>query len=49
MPKFDLKQFAQTLGRIREKAIAEGRLINNPSTEQLRLIVENEPGVRKTI
>ena len=49
MPKFDLKQFAQTLGRIREKAIAEGRLINNPSPEQLRLIVENEPGVRKTI
>ncbi|MBN2186765.1 MAG: phosphoenolpyruvate carboxykinase (ATP) [Dehalococcoidia bacterium] len=49
MPKFDLKQFAQTVGKIREKAITEGRLINNPSVEQLKSIVEDEPGVRKTI
>ncbi len=49
MSKFDLEQFVQTAGRIREKAIAEGRLINNPSKEQLRAIVENEPGIRKTI
>ncbi len=46
---FDLEQFAQTADRIRKRAIAEGRLINNPSEKQLRLIVENEPGIRKTI
>jgi len=49
MSKFDLEQFAQTADRIRKKAVAEGRLINNPSKEQLRSIVGNEPGIRKTI
>jgi len=47
--KFNLEQFAQTADRIREKAIEEGRLIDNPSDPELRLLVEKEPGVRKTI
>jgi len=45
----NLEQFAQTADRIRKKAVAEGRLTNNPSQEELRLIVEKEPGIRKTI
>jgi len=49
MSKFDLEQFAQTTDRIRKRAVEENRLINNPSEEELRLIVENEPGIRKTI
>ena len=49
MSKFNLEQFAQTADRIREKAIEEGRLIDNPSDPELRLLVEKEPGVRKTI
>ena len=49
MPKFDLEEFAKTADRIRRKAIEENRLIDNPSDEELRLLVENEPGVRKTI
>lgn len=49
MPTFDLDQFAQTAGRIREKAIEEKRLISNPSNGELRLLLESEPGVRKTI
>ncbi len=49
MPEFNLKQFVQTADRIREKAIKEGRLKDNPSDEVLRLLVEKEPGVRKTI
>ncbi len=49
MSEFDLEQFAQTANRIREKAIAENRLIDNPSNETLRRLLEKEPGVRKTI
>ncbi len=49
MSKFDLKEFAKTADRIRRKAIEENRLIDNPSDEELRLLVEDEPGVRKTI
>ena len=49
MSKFDLHQFVQTADRIRQKAIDENRLIDNPSKEVLRLLVEKEPGVRKTI
>jgi len=49
MAKFGLEEFARTADRIRRKAIEENRLIDNPSDEELRLIVENEPGVRKTI
>jgi len=48
-PKFDLEEFARTADRIREKALKEGRLLDNPSAEQLRELVEKQPGVRKTI
>ena len=49
MSRFNLEQFAYAVDRIREKAIEERRLANNPSDEELRTLVENEPGVRKTI
>ncbi len=48
MPEFNLNQFIQTADRIREKAIEEDRLTNNPSTESMRLLMEKQPGVRKT-
>ena len=48
MPEFDLKQFVETADRIRQKAIEEGRLTDNPSVEVMRQLVENQPGVRKT-
>jgi phosphoenolpyruvate carboxykinase (ATP) len=46
---FELGQFVQTADRIRNKAIAENRLIDNPSDEELRRLLEKAPGVRKTI
>ncbi len=49
MAKFDLKEFMRTADRIRERAIAENRLSDNPPDEVLRTIVEKEPGVRKTV
>ncbi len=49
MSRFNLEQFAQTADRIRKKAIAESRLIDNPSDEELRVLLEKAPGVRKTI
>ncbi|MFH0914796.1 MAG: phosphoenolpyruvate carboxykinase (ATP) [Chloroflexota bacterium] len=49
MSKFDLELFYQTANRIREKALAEKRLTENPSEEELRRILEREPGIRKTI
>ena len=48
-PKFDLEEFARTADRIREKAITENRLLDNPSEDEFRLLVEKQPGVRKTI
>ncbi len=45
----DLEEFAVVAERIREKALAEKRLLNDPSDEALRALVEKEPGVRKTI
>ena len=48
MPKFDLEQFAQTAERIRAKAIEEGRLLHNPSDQELELVAEKEPEVRRT-
>ena len=48
MSKFDLELFAQTAGRIRKKAAEENRLSINPSDEELRAMVEEEPGVKKT-
>jgi phosphoenolpyruvate carboxykinase (ATP) len=47
--KFDLEEFARTVDRIRRKAIRENRLLDNPSDEELRRLMEKEPGVRKTI
>ena len=49
MPKFNLEQFAQTTDKIRKRAIEEHRLVNNPSDGELRLLVEKELGVRKTM
>ncbi len=49
MVKFDLEQFAQTTERIRKKATKENRLKDNPSDEELKLLMQNEPEVRKTI
>jgi Phosphoenolpyruvate carboxykinase (ATP) len=48
MYTFDLEQFAHVADRIREKALNEGRLVDNPSDEELRLLVEKQPRVRKT-
>lgn len=47
--KIDLEEFARTVERIRGKAKAEGRLRDNPSDEELRVLVEREEGVKKTI
>jgi len=49
MSKFNLEEFAKTANKIRKKAIEEKRLMDNPSDEELRLLVEKEPGIRKTI
>jgi phosphoenolpyruvate carboxykinase (ATP) len=49
MATFDLEQFAVTASRIWQKAKAENRLIHNPSDEELRGLVEKQPGVKKTI
>ncbi|MBI4304071.1 MAG: phosphoenolpyruvate carboxykinase (ATP) [Chloroflexi bacterium] len=49
MAKFDLEQFVQTANRIREKALKEGRLADDPSDSVLRALTEKEPGVRKTV
>jgi len=47
--RFDLEEFAKTVERILKKAIEENRLVDNPADGQLRMLVENEPGVRKTM
>jgi len=47
--KFDLEEFAKTVDRIRRRAIEENRLLDNPSDEELKLLVKKEPGVRETI
>ncbi len=47
--KIDLEEFARTADRIREKAIAENRLLDNPPDEELRALVEKQEGVVKTI
>ncbi len=49
MAKFNLEKFVQTADRIRQKAIEENRLTDNPSDEVLRKILEREPEIRKTI
>jgi phosphoenolpyruvate carboxykinase (ATP) len=47
--KINLEEFARAADRIREKAKAEGRLLDNPSDEVLRDLVAKEEGVVKTI
>lgn len=48
MNDFDLELFYQTTNRIRDKALTENRLTENPSDDKLRDILEQEPGIRKT-
>jgi phosphoenolpyruvate carboxykinase (ATP) len=47
--KFNLEEFARTAERIREKAKAENRLLDNPSDDVLRALVAKEEKVVKTI
>ncbi|MCW3980190.1 MAG: phosphoenolpyruvate carboxykinase (ATP) [Candidatus Bathyarchaeota archaeon] len=49
MPEFDLRKFPETAERIRQQAIEEERLIDNPSDQKVRLLVEREVGVKKTL
>jgi len=49
MAKFDLEQFAITANGIWQRAREENRLTHNPSDEELRRLVEKQPGVKKTI
>ncbi len=47
--KINLEEFARTVERIREKARAENRLLDNPPDDVLRALVEKEDRVVKTI
>jgi phosphoenolpyruvate carboxykinase (ATP) len=47
--QFDLQEFTRTVDRMREKAKAENRLLENPTEEVLRDWVGKEEGVVKTI
>ena len=49
MSEFNLEEFALTVERILAKAAAEGRLLDNPSDQELQAMAEREPVVRKTI
>ena len=49
MVTFELEQFAITANKIWQKAREENRLTHNPSAEELRGLVEKQPGVRKTV
>jgi phosphoenolpyruvate carboxykinase (ATP) len=49
MHTLSLEEFVRTAERVYQKAREEGRLIENPSDEELRALVEKEPGIRKTI
>ncbi len=46
--RMDLQEFGRTVERIREKAIRENRLLDNPPDEELRALVARQPGTRKT-
>jgi phosphoenolpyruvate carboxykinase (ATP) len=48
MTGFDLEEFPRTVEWIRQKAAREGRLLDNPSDDELRPIVEKEPGLKTT-
>jgi phosphoenolpyruvate carboxykinase (ATP) len=47
--RIDLEEFARVAERIRAKAVAEGRLLDNPPDSVLRDLVAKEEGVVKTI
>ena len=47
MPEFDLTQFISTFDRIRDKAIEERRITENPPAEEMRTLVEKVSGVKK--
>ena len=49
MLMIDLNEFTKTVMRIREKALEDDRLLNNPSDDLLLPILENEAGITKTI
>jgi phosphoenolpyruvate carboxykinase (ATP) len=49
MSEIELEQFALTVDRIRQKAMEGNRLLDNPSAAELRVLVEKEPEVEKTI
>lgn len=46
---FDLEEFSRMAERVREKALRENRLLDNPSDSKLRSLVAQEPGIKKTI
>ncbi len=45
---FDLNLFAETAKEIYDRAKKENRLIENPSIKKLKILTENEPGVKKS-
>ncbi len=45
----DLREFERTAIRIRQKARAEGRLVDNPDDAELESILAREPGIRHTV
>jgi phosphoenolpyruvate carboxykinase (ATP) len=47
--QINLEEFARTAERVRDKAIAENRLLDNPPDEALRALVEKQEGIVKTI
>jgi len=49
MSQFKLEEFIATADRIRQRAMDEGRLTDNPPDDILRLIIEKEPGIKKTV
>jgi phosphoenolpyruvate carboxykinase (ATP) len=49
MPGFDLRQFENTAERIRKNAAEEGRLLANPSDEELGSIADREPETKRTL
>ncbi len=49
MSEIELEQFALTVDRIKQKAMEENRLLDNPSAEELRVLVGKEPEVEKTV
>jgi phosphoenolpyruvate carboxykinase (ATP) len=49
MSSFDLESFYKCAENIWKKAQIEARLTENPSEKDLRILLEKEPGIKKTI